>query len=263
MSLTLIVAIVCTGIVLLILSFIVILLVHEKKIKERDMKIKEQKNNYEHQLLNTTLEIAEEERIKIARNIHDDLGMMLHAIQSHVRVAKRHSYNQEMVNESLEITESIVKETIDTIRSIAENIVPGPLINFGIIDGLKYLIDQINNAKIIEAELMTNEIDDVELKENIRVNLYLVIKEITNNIIKHAKASLIKIVVYKTSDSLNIIISHNGEGISDEAVKKLAESGSGIGLRSIMGRAHMISANIQYRIVDSTNSKIIIQIPLT
>ena len=61
MSLTLIVAIVCTGIVLLILSFIVILLVHEKKIKERDMKIKEQKNSYEHQLLNTTLEIAEED----------------------------------------------------------------------------------------------------------------------------------------------------------------------------------------------------------
>lgn len=262
MSITSIVAIVCVGIVMLILTFIVILLIHEKKIKEKDMRIQEQKNNYDKELLNATLEIAEKERIKIARNLHDDLGMMLHSIQNHIRVAKKHSQNQDMLNESLEISENIIKETIASIRSIAENLIPSPLINFGIVEGLKYLTDQINNTKIIKASLVSNEINNIEMDEKFRVNLYLIVKEITNNIIKHSKATEIEIAVYKTSNYLNILVNHNGNGISDDTVKKLAVSGKGIGLRSIMGRAQMINANIQYMIVDSFISKIIIQTPL-
>jgi signal transduction histidine kinase len=64
-------------------------------------------------------------------------------------------------------------------------------------------------------------------------------------------------------NKLLVVVTHDGKGITNETIKRLSESSKGIGLRSILGRAQLINATVQYAIVGSDKSKIIVETPLS
>lgn len=227
----------------------------------KDARIIENENAHNKELLNATLEIAEEERAKIARNVHDDLGMLLHTVKLHMTKARRNLNDGNIANEALESGSKIIDQTLDTIRIIAGDLLPGPLLNFGFIEGMKFLCSQINATKIITINLKT-ELEFVEMESKNAVHLYRLIKEVLSNIIKHTRASMVEMEIFKNGNMLNVILNHNGKGITNDAIKRLAESSKGIGLRSIMGRAQLINSSVQYVIVDDRKAKIIIETPL-
>jgi signal transduction histidine kinase len=88
------------------------------------------------------------------------------------------------------------------------------------------------------------------------------IKEILNNIIKHAKAEKIKVELQYNDSLLSTTISHNGKGISMQNVKEFSESGRGIGLKSILSRAQLTNSVIQYLIIGSHEARITVETPV-
>jgi len=83
-----------------------------------------------------------------------------------------------------------------------------------------------------------------------------------NNIIKHANANEVKIVLTRGALFYITVVTHNGKGITSDMINKLSEGKGGVGLRSIQSRAQMINATVQYIILSDIESKITIEIPI-
>jgi len=250
------------GIVITILFIIFFVLIHQKKMLANNALLNEKESNHQKVLLNASLEIAEQERAKVAANIHDDIGMMLHVIKLNVNKANRNLQDTVQTSELLKNTNKIIEDTIDTIRSISSELMPPSLVNLGFIDGIIEMCNQINTIGIIEIELK-KEMETVELEKKNAIQLYRLIKEVLNNIIKHTKATHVEMAVSASRETLTIAITHNGTGITNEAINRLTESSKGIGLKSIQGRAQLIDATVQYIIVGAAESKVIVETALT
>lgn len=250
------------GVIVLVLFVIVLVLKHQRRIMEHGKLLGEKEKIHQRQLLNASLEIAEQERAKTAANIHDDIGMMLHVIKLNISKASRNLNDPKLSAEALKESNSLVEKTIDSIRILFNDLMPPALTNLGFMEGMIELCNDVNGLGVITLELKT-EIGHIDMDKKNALHLYRLIKEVMNNIVKHAKASDVEIDISTSQGSLLVVVMHNGKGITNEAIQRLIRSGKGIGLKSILGRAQLIGASVQYIIVGNEMSKIIIETPLS
>lgn len=261
MSFSILVTLIGVGIVFLIMFLIIFILIHQRKMIANDAKLIEKENIYNKAILNATIEIAEEERGKIARNVHDDLGMMLHALKTNISKIRRNINDVEVAYEALNNSDKIIENTINTVRTISSDLLPGPLVNIGFVAGISYLCDQINSNNLIAIRLIT-EVEKITMEKKNTIHLFRLVKEVLNNIIKHTKATTVEIKLTEKNKAFEIEIIHNGMGISNDSIKELAETSKGIGLRSIMGRAQLIGATVDYFKFEEKPAKVIIKTPI-
>jgi signal transduction histidine kinase len=250
----------CSGMIILAVSIILFVVVYQKKILEQQNQIQATENKHQLELLNASLEVAELEREKIAKNIHDDIGTLLNVIKLHLTKISRNPndkiHSEELIRESM----SMLDESIENIRGIAKELMPPTLIKLGFEKGISELFRQINSLGEIKIQ-HTFEFSEERLPNKTELQLYRIVHEVINNIIKHSKATQVDVSCKSDSNGIQIIISHNGAGITSEIVSKLAEEQQGIGLKSIQSRVQLIGASIQFLIIGDGNAKILIDIP--
>lgn len=247
--------------VLLLVSFIIFfVLMYQKKVLENKAVIQQNEYTYQKQLLEASMEIAEQERRRVAANIHDDVGMMLSVLKLNLtRVNKKLVESDDVIKGILSDSNKLIHDTIASIRSISNDLMPPTLIRLGFLEGITEMCRQINSAGTIEIEL-ESKLSELSMDKRTELHLYRLIKEVINNIIKHSGAIYVHISLTRISETLYIDISHNGVGISTAKAKQLAESSTGIGLKSIFSRVHLTNSNITY--IERNRPKVIIQTPL-
>lgn len=222
--------------------------------------IKENEKIHQRRLLDASVEVAELERKKIAANIHDDVGMMLSVLKLNLTKIKRNRSDDQLTATLLSDSNLLIEETITAIRVISNDLMPSTLIKFGFTKGISELCRQVKSSGLIDINLKLNA-DDIRLEKKNEIQLYRMIKEVINNIIKHAKASAIELKINASTELMTIIISHDGKGISNETMLRLADLSEGLGLKSILSRVQLTNSVIQY-IVRDDRSEIIIETPL-
>lgn len=223
--------------------------------------IKENDNIHQRKLLDASIEVAEQERKKIAANIHDDIGMMLNVLKLNLTKIQRNR-NDETLTETLLINSNLlIGDTLAAIRVISNDLMPPTLMKLGFIKGITELCRQVKLSGVIDIYLKLN-VDSIQLEKKNEIQLYRMIKELINNIIKHANASTIELTINATIEFMTITITHDGKGLTNEMVQQLAKSGDGIGLKSILSRAQLTNSVLQYIIIGNKESKIIIETPL-
>ncbi|MES2285303.1 MAG: ATP-binding protein [Bacteroidota bacterium] len=248
--------------ILILVSFIVLfVLLYQKKMLANIALIKENDNIHQRRLLDASIEVAEQERKKIAANIHDDVGMMLNVLKLNLTKIQRNR-NDEILTETL-LTNSnlLIGDTLAAIRIISNDLMPPTLVKLGFIKGITELCRQVKLSGAIDIYLKLN-VDSIQLEKKNEIQLYRLIKEVINNIIKHASASTTELTISATNEFMTITITHDGKGLSNEMMQELAESSDGIGLKSILSRAQLTNSVLQYIIIGNKESKIIIETPL-
>jgi signal transduction histidine kinase len=246
-----------------LVSFIVIFVVlYQKRMLANKTLLQENETRYQRRLLDASIEVAELERQKIATNMHDDVGLMLSTIKLNLSRIQRNLNDKTLVEELLHNNTGMIDETIKTIRSISHELMPKMLVKVGYVIGLKEMCNQINASGIIMVNFTNDTITKIHLNKKHELQLYRLVKEVANNIIRHAEASVINIGVSNSPTILTTMVSHNGKGIDTHMVEELAYSGKGIGLKSILSRAQLTGSVIQYITLGSAESKILIDTPL-
>lgn len=248
------------GILILVFFVILFVLLYQKKIFQHKALLKENETNYQRRLLTTSSEVAEQERKRIASNIHDDVGMLLNVLKLNLSKIDRNLTNEELVKETLRDSKAIIQDSITGIRSISYDLMPPTLVKLGFIKGIEDMCLQINNIQLIQISLRI-DLKELSIGKNNELQLYRLVKEILNNIIKHADASLIDLFLAENKNNLITVISHNGKGITTKEAYELSVSSSGIGLKSIFNRVHLTNSTIEYTVGE--NSQIVIQTPLS
>lgn len=189
------------------------------------------------------------ERIRIARDLHDSVGQMLSLVKMNLS-------SQEQ-NPETENIQDLVDKTISEVRNISHNLIPEEL-NFGIFPALENLADKVNTSSKTKMDLnIPEEIKTIKFQKQNELSIYRIVQEVVNNMIKHADASFINLSISKLENSLILNIQDNGKGLDDESIS----NSSGIGWKNINARVHMMDGKIKIESEKLAGTQIQITLP--
>jgi PAS domain S-box-containing protein len=202
----------------------------ERKRAEENIRI------YQEQLRSLASELAlieEQERRRIATDLHDHIGQTLAIAQIKLGVLQKLASSTDLVS-SLDEIHKLIDQTIQYTRSLTFELSPPILYELGLEAALEWLAEQIQERH----DIPVNFEDDRQsklLSEEIRISLFKAVKELLINIVKHAKANQAKVSIRRDGHNIKIIVEDDGVGFSLPEDKLLGKIG-GYGLFSIRER---------------------------
>ena len=237
------------GIILVILS-IAIFLFYKRKLKTNKSIQELQKRNF-----NAVIEAEENERGRIAKELHDGLGQLLSSAKLNVAATEESVSKGDLP--LIKTSMQLIDEAVSEVRSISHNLMPIALSKRGLKIALEDLAEKINNSNSIKVILIINDLENI-ISKSTEVTIYRVIQEILNNALKHSKATEIHIELMAQTKTLSLNISDNGSGFD---TRKIKES-KGIGWVNIFSRLSLINGKIKVNSSKESGTHLSIQIPL-
>lgn len=228
-----------------------------------------QKQEFELKLKNKELEkmaavvqAQEQERAKIARNLHDEVGAVLAMANRNLKCTVQKVPEDVAYREDLLFTLEILEQSVDKIRSISHNMIPHFLVKFGLVKTLKRLVEQTEKALGSSCTFDSKLIGDLVINQQHEINFYSIILELLNNLLKHSHPKSVHLILEKNASHLLLKMKHDGIAISQSEYEYLLQHGDGMGLESIALRLKMINGELLYQ-RDSPGGTIILSMPLT
>jgi signal transduction histidine kinase/ligand-binding sensor domain-containing protein len=187
------------------------------------------------------MELQENERKRIAGELHDSLSQNLVIIKNRAMISLQQRERAEQAFEQLEEIADAAAESLSEVREIAHNLRPFQIDRLGLTKAIEALIRKANTPELsVTAEL--DEIDGIFAPE-MEINLYRIIQESLNNIIKHAAASEANVKIAKSDKMIEITIRDDGRGFDAASMQAgESENGSGFGLVGITERARILGS---------------------
>ena len=163
-------------------------------------------------VMNSMLDEQEEERKRLAQDLHDGLEGLLSSARMQIKSVQREIDKLDDLK-LIERTEELIDHACREVRHIAHNMMPGALMDLGFLDAVE---DLVNDIKLREDIDISMEIPNqpVELPDSTSVNLYRVIQELFQNIQQHAHASRVHLSIDVVGNELMVHIADNGVGFN-------------------------------------------------
>lgn len=215
-----------------IFFYLLIIQLHRRRILHQK-EVVDLKVQYEQTILQSQLEIQEQTFKNISQEIHDNIGQVLSLAKLNLNTIQ-HSENAE----TLALTEELLGKAIGDLRDLSRSLNTEKITDIGICLAIKHELAIIE--KVAKIKTVFNCFDEeVALGNEQTIIAFRMMQEILNNILKHARATLITTDIVTDENSTTITISDNGKGFD---VDKLKTTETGIGLKSIQQRCGLINA---------------------
>ena len=248
------------GMLVLTISLIIFIIFHQRRVIRFQNKLQHMEQEQQKILLNASIKLQEEERQRLAADLHDDAGPLLATARLYL--------NENLVNQdkstqlqSIFQARQIIDDTIQLIRNISHSLMPPTLKNFGLESAVNDLFQKISGSGTINASSRFHEYKD-RLKAEKELVIFRIVQELINNILKHSSASFIHLTQNVHGDKFYLRIHHDGRGIVQADFDKLNRSTVGLGLRNISSRLRVVQGNINFeKDISQTYYKVTIELP--
>jgi PAS domain S-box-containing protein len=203
-------------------------------------------------------EIRENERSRIALNLHDDIGQKLTAMNLEIAwVKSRMGVQSPVVKNKLENINLLIKETFANIREISSDLRPSILFDFGLIEAVRLQLKKFGDISGIKYSF---DYDPVEFKIDTQLSLviYRILQESLTNIIRHSHASFTEIRLNLINDKVEMIIRDNGKGIEEEKINSLKS----MGIAGINERVKSVSGKLDIEGKKGAGTTVKVSIPI-
>jgi signal transduction histidine kinase len=215
----------------------------------------------QHQLLELSSHIQdakEQERLRIAREVHDEIGSLLTAMRMDLLwLIQRLPKDSPTLTEKARTIEELVNRAITSASHLAHRLRPGFLDCFGIIAAIEIEAQEFSKRSGIPCTIIKSQ-ESIDLPETYSITLFRVCQETLNNILKHAHASHVQIEIVKGADHLELIVSDDGVGFS-EATRDKPHS---FGLRGIHERVAHLGGTVKIASTLGLGTQIAVFVPL-
>jgi two-component system NarL family sensor kinase len=202
------------------------------------------------------LNAEENERKRIAGELHDGLGQMFSAVKLNLSALADHfEFKDEHGKKMYGKTLSLVDESCKEVRVISHQMAPNVLLKAGLTSAVTDFINKID-VKKLKVNLSTFGLQD-RLDQNIEIVLYRVIQEAVNNVIKHSGANSLDIQLTKDEEGINAMIEDNGNGFDTNQLEKF----ECIGLKNIRTRVTYLNGTVDFSSKSGQGTLIAIFIP--
>lgn len=248
------------GMIMLALALILFIIFHQRRVMRFQTKMQGMEAEYQKMLLRASIKLQEEERQRLAADLHDDAGPLLATARLYL--------NENLVNldkaaqlQSIFNAKQIIDETIQLIRNISHSLMPPTLKNFGLESAVNDFFQKINNSGTVNANCKFHDYK-TRLKPEKELITYRIIQELVNNILKHSNASFIHLTEHDATDKIILRLHHDGKGITQQEFIKFTRNKDGLGLKNIQSRLRVIHSDILYE-EDTSHSffKVTLEIP--
>ncbi len=232
---------------ILLVGFIIFFVVlYQKKSIIQRKELEAINTQHQQELLRKTIEVEADERERIAKNIHDELGALISILRLNNFRFTKNMNNQALITEIVESNNDILNKTSESIRSISKKLSSPTLIKLGFIAALRELCSNFNQTREINVTFDNRFQGQFDILPQNASHLFRACQEIINNIVKHAGATSIRVQLSAKENEALIKFEHNGQGISEEDVQILRSQEKGLGLSNIQNRLTIIGAKVVY-----------------
>src|SRR3954469_11339817 len=248
------------GMLVLTIGLIIFIIFHQRKVIRYQMTLQKMEHEQQKILLNASIRLQEEERQRLAADLHDDAGPLLATARLYL--------NENLVNldkvtqlQNIYNAKQIIDDTIQLIRNISHSLMPPTLKNFGLESAVNDLFQKISGSGGMNASCRFHDYRERMLPEK-ELIVFRVIQELVNNILKHSNASFIHLTQNLNDNKCYLRIHHDGRGLTQSDFEKLNKSAIGLGLKNIQSRLKVLHGRIQFeKDMSQTYFKVTIEIP--
>ncbi len=227
-----------------------------KKMEEESKQLALFLENNNTDVISNLYTIQENERIRIARDLHDSIGQKL----SVIKMMLSNLPPELIINakDEIDLANQMVNEAVHEVRVISHNLIPQEVL-LGLIPAIELIVQRMNEAK--------KTLIDVDVSESVRhlkfdkqkeIAIFRIVQEILNNMMKHAESSNIEIQIRSKKNRLFILIKDNGKGFDVADIQKA----EGIGWKNIFARTKMMGGKVDIQSQINKGTQIEIEMPL-
>lgn len=244
----------------LTLGIVFFVIFHQRKVTRFNAELKKMEDEKQQALLNASIKFQEEERNRIAADLHDDVGPLLATARLYLN---ENIINQEPAAQlqSIFSAKQIIDDAIQLIRNISHSMMPPTLKNFGLESAMGDLFQKINGSGTLNASVRFHDYR-TRLKLDQELLIFRIVQELINNIIKHSGAGFIHLTQNANATHSYIRLHHDGKGLVQADFEKLSHTSAGLGLKNITSRVRVLNGRIFFEIDPShTYYKVTLEIP--
>lgn len=229
---------------LMVVSVLLAVVFSQRKKNQHRVAMERLREQQQNMLIEAAVRSEETERHRIAETLHDEIGAILSAAKLHLLGIKTVTLDER--DKGLHDKGSeLLNDVIQKVRGISHNLHSNILKEFGLNEAIRHFIKKIMQGQIINA---TTDLDDSYQTENPDndISIYRMLQELVNNILKYAHATEFIISSSYKNNELDLVLFHNGVGITQEQFEELRYRKEGLGLKNIQNRIILLKGTILF-----------------
>jgi signal transduction histidine kinase len=193
-------------------------------------------------LIQKTIMAQEDERTRIARDLHDDIGSKLNVVFLHVQRLKKDKAKTESQGDTIEEMNDILNTSISATRRISHELLPPTLQKFGLTEALTELCEGYTKTGYVNFDLKLNGLGEAVQDKNKELNLFRILQELIKNSVRHGGAKNIMIHLITNEKGNHFQYKEDGKGFDKTQLSK----GKGLGMENVESRLKIIGGSWFY-----------------
>ena len=208
------------------------------------------------ELLQASIQSEEQERKRIAQELHDNVGAMLATIRLYLKQAASGTLNPHL----LDVPAQLLDESIGKVRMLSQQLQPDMLLYLGLVKALRSLAKRLDGAGEVRVRVVENE-DWPEPPVAIVLPVYRVVQEIITNILRHGKATELELHLKADRGRYCVSLEHNGVAFSEKDYQHNLAKEDSVGLKNIASRLEAANLGLRFPPMAGQRTSIVVCLP--
>lgn len=242
----------------MLVIFLLVYRSYKSRQKLQQLRIGELENEKQLAATAAVLKGEEQERTRLAKDLHDGLGGMLSGIKYSLSNMKGNLIMTPDNAQALERSIDMLDGSIREMRRVAHNMMPEVLVKYGLDTALKEFCNDIDNSGVLDVNYHAIGVTGMSLDQSIAITIYRIVQELVNNTIKHAGATHILVQLHRSEPEklLTLTVEDDGRGFDTDTLKEAA----GIGWKNIRSRVEFLKGKIDVTSGINNGTSVLIEI---
>ncbi|RYY49661.1 MAG: sensor histidine kinase [Chitinophagaceae bacterium] len=243
----------------LLLFFLLAYYSYRQKQKLQQQRIAELETQQQLYATEAVLKGEEQERTRLAKDLHDGLGGMLSGIKYSFTNMKGNMVMTPENKQAFERSMDMLDSSINEMRRVAHNMMPEVLLKFGLDKALRDFCNDINNVSLLKITYQSHGLSEQTFPQTTAIALYRIVQELINNSLKHAAATNAIVQLFYQAGQLSLTVEDDGKGFNPEVLTESA----GIGWSNIQHRVDFLKGRMDIQSGKDKGTSVHIEIDIT
>jgi len=246
---------------LLLVGFIVtVLFLYQRKQHRQEQELVKLKDEYDQEVLKSQLEIQEATLKNIAQELHDNIGQVLSVVKLSLAIVPLEKEHKAYA--PLQHIREVLNKAVYDLADLTKSLHTDRISQIGLVESVKFDLETLKKTGLMEVNLEVRG-TEYRLGEQKEVFIFRIFQELVNNILKHAKATQLSILLNYTKENLFVFfIKDNGVGFSMQEKKDSTSPLNGVGLKSMMNRTKLIGATMIFDSHPGEGTSVNMELPI-
>ena len=231
---------------------------YKQKQKLQQQRISELETKQQLTATENVLKGEEQERTRLAKDLHDGLGGMLSGIKYALNTMKGNLIMTPENNQAFERSIDMLDSSIKEMRRVAHNMMPEALIKFGLDTALKDFCNDVNQSGALQVSYQSIGLQNEMIEQTAAITIYRIVQELINNTMKHAAAKMAVVQVTKSGGQIAVTVEDDGAGFDTALLNKA----KGIGWSNIQNRVDFLKGTVDVQSAKEKGTSVHIELTL-